>query len=375
MDRRRLMAVAREIFLTPTAPFHEHRILDIVRRFVRTRKALSMREDRHGNIVVRYRRGAPGRGALLAFGAHTDHPGMEITGAAGKNLVNAIYLGGGPREKLVGARVRIFSRNADRIDGVKARVVSIKAITRWKLTAVLRLSAADAARVRPGDFTMYDFPPLAVKKGMLFTRGCDDVGSVAGLLAFLDELIRRRVKVEVIAFFTRAEEAGFNGAVTMAKEQVLPRRAKIITLETSSALHAGAIIGGGPCVRVGDYASIFDPRVCLFLDEVCRGLAKKEKKFLWQRKLMGGGICETTIFSSAGYAAGGLAVPLGNYHNVGVDGRAHPEFISLADLDGLVEILLACVARCGEFESVNAGQVKKFNDLYAKSAKRLRETL
>jgi endoglucanase len=76
--------------------------------------------------------------------------------------------------------------------------------------------------------------------------------------------------------------------------------------------------------------------------------------FRWQRKLMPGGTCEATTFGAYGYQSTCLCLPLGNYHNmVDIDGvlagrrpaLVGPEFISLDDFHGLVEMLVLCATR------------------------------
>jgi endoglucanase len=68
---------------------------------------------------------------------------------------------------------------------------------------------------------------------------------------------------------------------------------------------------------------------------------------------MAGGACEASVFCAAGYDATCLCLPLGNYHNMGDlaavqegtnqgPARIEREFISVADFDGLVDLLVAC---------------------------------
>jgi putative aminopeptidase FrvX len=156
----------------------------------------------------------------------------------------------------------------------------------------------------------------------------------------------------------------------------LPREAKIIGLENSSA-KAGAVIGAGPVVRVGDRRSIFDPRVTEFLIGVCRGLeadGKNGTDFQFQRKLMDGGSCETTVFCAAGYEAGAVCLPLGNYHNIGYRGKAGAEYVSLADLQGLIDLLVECVRRRGEYDEIVDAQASAFRSEYDSVLEDLRDS-
>ena len=72
---------------------------------------------------------------------------------------------------------------------------------------------------------------------------------------------------------------------------------------------------------------------------------------------MDGGSCEATAFGAYGYRATSLSLPLGNYHNmVDIDGvrggsrpaRVAPEFVSLDDFHGLIELLAFVAPRLGE---------------------------
>ncbi len=85
-------------------------------------------------------------------------------------------------------------------------------------------------------------------------------------------------------------------------------------------------------------------------------LPRSKAPHRWQRKLMAGGACEASVFCAYGYEATCLCLPLGNYHNMPhltelqagtydakTQGppRCAPEYISLDDFDGLVDLLVA----------------------------------
>ena len=103
-------------------------------------------------------------------------------------------------------------------------------------------------------------------------------------------------------------------------------------------------IGGGPILRVGDKTSVFGPELTNAATEIMNA----QKKFLWQRKLMPGGTCESTAFCEYGYVSTCLCLALGNYHNMkDIDGvlqkkkpaKVAPEVISVSDYHGLVSML------------------------------------
>ena len=183
----------------------------------------------------------------------------------------------------------------------------------------------------------------------------------------------RQGAARVGVLLTRAEEVGFVGAIAAAKSRTVPEACFLVCMETSSE-RINAKMGDGPILRVGDKASVFTPEVTAHCELVAKQLAESDKLFRYQRKLMDGGSCETTVFCAAGYEAGALCLPLGNYHNIGPGGKPAPEYISVSDLDSLVELLIACVKRRDEYDRIVKAPARDFKKHYRKIAKRLKET-
>jgi endoglucanase len=155
-------------------------------------------------------------------------------------------------------------------------------------------------------------------------------------------------RVDVRGQFTRAEEVGFVGALSLAKARRLPLGARIIAIEASKAL-PDAPQGAGPILRVGDRTSLFDDRLTRWIASVGQALAgPRGKGFRWQRKLMDGGTCESTAYQLFGYRCAGMCLPLGNYHNVGRGGRIAAESIRFSDLVGLVRFFEGLVRHADE---------------------------
>jgi len=93
---------------------------------------------------------------------------------------------------------------------------------------------------------------------------------------------------------------------------------------------------------VGDLAAVFSPEPTAFCRMVAEDLARKERTFRFQRKLMDGGTCESTVYDANGYEATGLCIALGNYHNMDTRRkRLAPEYIHLADYRALVRWFVA----------------------------------
>ena len=101
-------------------------------------------------------------------------------------------------------------------------------------------------------------------------------------------------------------------------------------------------MGSGPIVRVGDKQSIFDHNVTAELLA-----AATEADIVTQRCLMSGGTCEATAFRLYDVRCGAMCVALGNYHNCAPDNRIEAEFVSLADVEGLVALCTRLVQRPG----------------------------
>jgi putative aminopeptidase FrvX len=66
----------------------------------------------------------------------------------------------------------------------------------------------------------------------------------------------------------------------------------------------------------------------------------KQREIRARRMLMDGGTCEATVFARAGLRAGGLCIPLRNYHNMDRKaGRIAMEAICIADAEALVTLI------------------------------------
>ena len=95
--------------------------------------------------------------------------------------------------------------------------------------------------------------------------------------------------------------------------------------------------------RVGDQLSIFDSNATATLLSVA-----EEHGLPVQRALLDRGSCEATALQSFGIKTTGISIPLGNYHNCGDRNRIKPEYVSLADVRTLVNLLGKIAADCPE---------------------------
>jgi putative aminopeptidase FrvX len=318
-----------------------------VERTCRRLPEVTVRYDRHGNLLAHYRR-PPVPAPPLAFVAHADHPGFVALEMVDRRTVRAAFRGGVKPEYFTNAGVRFWSGRR----WVKGRVLELTKAARvtdvvgwiWRPEeALIRVGKA----VAPNSPGMWDLPDPVLKGDLVAARGCDDVAGCAAMLALLQRLSRKRAAGEVYCLFTRAEEVGFIGAIAAARAGTLPHRLPVISIETSSIL-PNARQGDGPILRVGDRAAVFSPGLIAFCERVARSLAERPKGFAFQRKLMDGGICEAVPFMAYGYEAAGICLALGNYHNMDTQrARIASETINLKDWLAMLDWFKALVRDTG----------------------------
>jgi endoglucanase len=312
----------------PTASGLEDAVIDWARSWVGRRADLRLSEDQGGNLLVT-QQGRRDRDPVLAV-AHMDHPAFVVTDVSGDEAAFE-FRGGVRAEYFDAATVEFVTGPAKR-----GRVVSYEPAAR---SGVMR---AGGTPPQAGDIARWKFSSRQ-RDGYLLAPACDDLAGCAAALAALDRARRRPDLRHFGVLLTRAEEMGFIGALHAAKTRSIPSGARILSIETSRS-SADAPVGGGPVIRVGDAATVFDHDLT---NRVSRAVAASGIRH--QRKLMAGGVCEATAFGAFGYRATGLCLPLGNYHNMGnLDeveaglGKARPmlEEVSLADFHGLVDLLM-----------------------------------
>lgn len=329
-------ALLQTVLSFPTAPFHE----DVVAKFViafAVGLGLKPKIDGYGNIHIHYKKGK-GRVPLL-FLAHMDHPGFRILKTTG-NQVSLGILGAGGIERLL-PKSSLRLKYGDQ--WAAARITALQKET-WKGRPIVlaRLDKAFSPDGLKGEFGYLDFPPVAIKGELLYTKAADDLANVASILSLLERLVRQKTAADVMLVFTCAEEVGFVGMTQMLRAKLIPKNRISFVCESSSANYGGITIGGGATLRVGDRSAAYSPHIDYWVRTVAM-----EKKLPIQRALLSGGQCEACVFALNGYSAGCLIIPLGNYHNIRDDRKkTAPEYISLRDYDGIIALMLAiCEAK------------------------------
>lgn len=380
----RHLKLLREFISLPTAPFAEAAPLNYIRRFVEARPALRCRADRFGNLHVRYvgRSTATPRPPIV-FAGHLDHPGFVTRRSSQSGRVEAEWRGWVERRYFPNARVRLFVGRRE----VRGRIIAVDDRGRGgQARRAAESFGADSPPHRvwirvprgvvvpPGTIGMWDLPVARITGTRLWARACDDVAGVAAILCALDELCRSRAAGSCAALFTRAEEVGFGGALAAVSARELSRRSIVVAVECSRAI-TGVAVGGGPVLRVGDKASVFTPAATAFCQVVAERLASDDKSFAFQRKLMDGGTCESTVYCHWGYDATGLCLPLVNYHNRDLErGRIAPESIDLRDFENLVKWFVALATTRVRYTCDHPGLDRRLTTLLRKHRPRLLKT-
>ncbi len=319
----------------PTCPFHEEAVVALARAWARKR-GVAFSRDRAGNVLLRWRRGT-GRRPTWVFTAHMDHPGF-VTKRQRARRVWAEFRGWVHKEYFLGSRVRLFAPDGE-VRGTIATRRNLRPRNWW----ACRIDLDKAARVPPGTIGMWDVPAFRRRGRRIHARACDDLAGTAAVLCALDELAARRGDANVLGLLTRAEEAGFVGALAACRLGTIPKRALVIGIEASKA-QPHAPLGGGAVLRVGDRMRTFDASLDAHLSAAAARLTQQQKDLRFARQLMPGGACESTVFSVFGYRAAALCLPLGNYHNMHPNGRIRAEQIDLGDFASLVALLVGVAA-------------------------------
>jgi len=367
----------------PTAAGREHRVADRIADWTDARDDLAMRIDRAGNMLIERVEADESRPPLLIT-AHLDHPAFVVDGMIGESAVRLGFRGGVLDPYFRDAPIDLITAD-DRI--VPARVVQAGPAQPFRV-CVAELETdqpISALGIAPGDIGRWRVPPPEITDGLIHTHACDDLAAVAVALAAFDHLRIVPSAAHVRLLFTRAEEVGFIGAIWALKNGTAAPGSRMVLLENSRSF-ADSPIGAGPVVRVGDRMATFSPVLIAAISKAAEDLERERKgtasPFRWQRKLMPGGACEATAYQAWGYEAACLCLPLGNYHNMADlervqagdpdavrNARCDREFVSLADVEGLVDLLVALGSRLADAPSL----IERLESMYAERSSVLRD--
>ena len=342
VNQKEFAVIAGRLMACPAAPFHEAGVRDVVEEIC-AEHDLPCKRDAFGNVLVRLGNATAGRPLVLA--AHMDHPGFEIVRPLGERRWAARFDGGVPDNYFhAGIPVRLMP------GAIPARLGRRLGEGREFEVIASRINLTEKPRPK---FAVWELEDFDVRDGQIHGRSCDDLVGVAAILATLIEVRRQRCKAHVIGVISRAEEVGFQGALTVAQAKLIPKNSLVVSLETSKELPP-AKMGHGVILRVGDRASIFDSTAMRFLGEIAAGIQTRRSEFQFQRALMFGGTCEATAYQEFGYQTAAVCVALGNYHNCHPRGRIAAEYVNLSDACGMVELLTEAAQQMNAYTKLTA---------------------
>jgi endoglucanase len=340
----------------PTAPFRERHVIALVTQ-VLDEAGVPYFTDPIGNIVVgtgsktdylRLLREA-GDEPVRVFIAHMDHPGFHGVRWVKPNVLRVQWHGGSPTKHLQGGKVWLADDQGFAGEGSLRNPKLRK--EGWAIDTAEVHFERPLALPRPAAASLYGGfkfrKPVWESGSRLYTKAADDLIGVFCIVATALEVFKRKTRPPFIGLLTRAEEVGLVGAVghfELGWLQQAKRPVVCVSLEASRTL-PGAVVGKGPIVRLGDRRTPFDAAYSQVLTELADQVLPKQ----YQRRIMDGGSCEGSAATAYGFPAIALAVPLGNYHNQGLEGgpdcRGHlgpaPEFVHLDDIEGQRKLCVA----------------------------------
>lgn len=363
MNTAKICEYAGRLLRHATAPYHEQAVRSEAEAIC-AELGLAHRRDSFGNVLVKLKTGPARRPLLLA--AHLDHPGFHVVRPMPRGRWLARFDGGVPDHYFrAGLKTRLMPGD------IPAR------ITRWVdcKQRTFELTPSRTAASAP-KFAVWDLEPFRVRQGRIYSRSCDDLVGAGSVLATMAELKQSGARVHVMGLLSRAEEVGFHGALAAASSGAgasLPRDALVISLETSREL-PGVEIGQGVILRVGDRTSIFNPEATRFLREVAADLRARRKGFKYQRGLMSGGTCEATAFQELGFQTAAVCIGLGNYHNCGDRNRILAEYVSVADVISMVNLLTEVARQMPRYKALVGRLPQRLHRMLRHAKPRLRTT-
>ena len=369
MSNLPFLDLAKDIVTQPTVPFNESFPISSLNRFLEAHPKLTRTTDAYGNIFIKFDGSKSSDSPRSILTAHLDHPGFNwIKNIDSKTSLFGIY-GGINKNLLMNQAVRIYNpsiRNNSR--SIRGKIINLHDSQTSRATVKVAYSSNVKIAVSKHSFCCLDVTPWRIFGNKLHARVCDDLVGVAAGLKTLADLSLSNQTLNAGILLTRAEEVGFAGMLGALNENYLSKKDVYVNIECSS-IRAGAILGGGPIVRVGDRITVFDPNMSLALTNCATILKNTDSNFKFQRKLMDGGACEATPLARAGYKTGAVAIPLDNYHNDGIT-KLKAEIVDVRDVNNLIKLLTAfCKSQAAKESSIilaNKSIDKKLTETFSK---------
>ncbi len=214
-----------------------------------------------------------------------------------------------------------------------------------------------------------------IRKGKtIYAHRIDDLGGCAALICALSFLSKhiKDLDANIHFVFTRAEEVGFIGLISLIKNGYFCKKDYYISCETSkciSSIHFGC----GVVLRLGDKVGLFENQ---FTNAFFRYFQNKKllDNFPIQKALLDGGTCEATPLVINNFMASGLACPLGNYHNLNQDKNLiSEEYINIDDFTSYVNTIIEISLNFSKI--LDAYNIKNIKATINKNYKEMKEYL
>lgn len=320
------------IFAEPTAPFREAFVSGKIQEIL-SQHGIPYFLDPYGNIVAGMKdKSEFMENARVGLLAHMDHPGFHVKRKVRKRVFECQWYGGAPFAQMRGARIRVYDEK-NSFMSERGVIKNFPKEVSHREGIAFQIETKNDFDFSAGLFGAFDFPGLkrtgaGKTTRFISSRAADDL---AGVVIGLGALIDIAPSKHAFCVFTRAEEVGFVGCLKVLENGLLNSNTFTISLEASRAL-TEAKPGKGPVLRIGDRSTLFHSYFSISFWKKALELAKADRQFKFQRRLMDGGSCEATALSLYDVPTTGLAVPLLNYHNQGVSGPA-PEKIAEIDVE------------------------------------------
>lgn len=322
--------IVEDILSTPTSSFREHLVIEKILNYLK-KFSLNIQMTKYKNIIAKW--GMKRNKSALYFISHMDHPGfLVIENNQDKTILKV--MGGVP----------FYAKNFKEIAEID---ISTGAKYIHKVRKVIKNKNGVFTEIKPSKkidgrniFTL-NLRNYYRKDNTIYARAIDDLGGCAAQMCAIYYLSKHRQKLDanVHFVFTRAEEVGFIGLISLIKNKELPKEGFYISCETSKCI-SSVQFGKGVVLRLGDKAGIFESRFTNSLLSYFQTKISLEK-YPIQKALLDGGTCEATPLVINNYKVSGLACPLGNYHNFSTEDKLiKEEFIDINDFISYINTII-----------------------------------
>ncbi len=343
-----------QLMLIPGLSGHEGRVAAAIAAHL-DRIGLTHHSDRLGNLIATIP-GDPAYPSVMVF-AHMDQLGFVVRKFEPSGLLRLERLGGVPERALAAQAVLILTRQGD-IPGVIANKSHHATTPEEKYRVVpyadLYVDAGfsshaqvTAAGIRIGDPVVYLPRMLPLHGNRLAGTSVDDRAGCAVLLTLAARLKARTDGPTIHLVWSVQEEFNLRGvlpAVTALAPDIALQIDLILACDTPDMIHRGEVaLGGGPAISLYSFHGrgtlnglIPHPALVALIEDTAETLTMP-----LQRSAHTGALTDASYVQfagPAGVACLDIGFPMRYSHSA-------LEVVDLADLDALVDLLEASLAR------------------------------